>query len=395
MEKVIAISTDQNYTKPVEALIKSIAYNNRDIKIYIINEDLPQEWFINLNQRLASINIRVIDLKLDPALLNDEQVTIDYLSKMTYARILVPDLIPEDRVLYLDADTIVDKNLDELFNLDLQGNAIAAVKDYFGDFFNAGVLLIDNKKLRGTSFVHDMLEQGKQAPADNDQTLLNNKFGRSYFELPGMYNVQVGGDLVTFWQRDDLEAYKQVLKRSEPYAIIHYTTNSKPWMTTNSLQLRDKWWQYYLLEYGEVTSRAALPVIKTSNRQATLFTFTNDENIKYLDRLAQALPNYEFNIAAYILMGSKLIKMLKYPNVKLHPSMTPLAAEHFLRTTDGYLDINYGSKDEGIIESYLQKKIPVITFEEVATPKFRNADNYTVFADDDLAAAITAIKNLK
>lgn len=47
MEKVIAISTDQNYLVPVETLIKSIAYNNRDIKIYVINEDISQEWFIN------------------------------------------------------------------------------------------------------------------------------------------------------------------------------------------------------------------------------------------------------------------------------------------------------------------------------------------------------------
>lgn len=48
MEKVVAISTDQNYLVPVETLVKSIAYNNREVKIYVINEDIPQEWFFNL-----------------------------------------------------------------------------------------------------------------------------------------------------------------------------------------------------------------------------------------------------------------------------------------------------------------------------------------------------------
>ena len=73
MKKVIAISTDQNYLMPVETLIKSIAYNNRNLKIYVINEDISQEWFINLNRRLAPLNITVQDAKLDPAIIQDEK----------------------------------------------------------------------------------------------------------------------------------------------------------------------------------------------------------------------------------------------------------------------------------------------------------------------------------
>lgn len=93
MEKVIAISTDQNYLVPVETLIKSIAYNNRDVKIYVINEDISQEWFINLNRRLAPLGITVNDAKLDPAVIQDEQISVDYLSKMAYGRILIPEMI--------------------------------------------------------------------------------------------------------------------------------------------------------------------------------------------------------------------------------------------------------------------------------------------------------------
>ena len=138
MKKVIAISTDQNYLMPVETLIKSIAYNNRNLKIYVINEDISQEWFINLNRRLAPLNITVQDAKLDPAIIQDEKISVDYLSKMAYGRILIPKLIPEDRALYLDADTIVDRNLDDLFNIDMQGYPAGAIPEYFGDFFNSG-----------------------------------------------------------------------------------------------------------------------------------------------------------------------------------------------------------------------------------------------------------------
>lgn len=181
MEKVVAISTDQNYLVPVETLVKSIAYNNREVKIYIINEDIPQEWFFNLNKRLAPLQITVEDAKLDPAVIQDEKISVDYLSKMAYGRILIPELVPESRVLYLDADTIVDGNLDELFNIDMQGYPAGAVPDYFGDFFNSGVMIFDNEKLRQTNFVHDLLEKGKTATVDNDQTLLNEEFRNNYW----------------------------------------------------------------------------------------------------------------------------------------------------------------------------------------------------------------------
>ena len=193
MEKVVAISTDQNYLVPVETLVKSIAYNNREVKIYVINEDIPQEWFFNLNKRLAPLQITVEDAKLDPAVIQDEKISVDYLSKMAYGRILIPELVPESRVLYLDADTIVDGNLDELFNIDMQGYPAGAVPDYFGDFFNSGVMIFDNEKLRQTNFVHDLLEKGKTATVDNDQTLLNEEFRNNYLVLPGKLNVQVGG----------------------------------------------------------------------------------------------------------------------------------------------------------------------------------------------------------
>lgn len=395
MEKVIAISTDQNYLVPVETVIKSVAYNNRDVKIYVINEDISQEWFINLNRRLAPLNIQVRDAKLDPATIQDEKISVDYLSKMAYGRILIPELIPENRVLYVDADVIVDGNLDDLFNIDMKGYPAGAVPDYFGDFFNSGVMLFDNEQLRQTNFVKDLLERGKTATVDNDQTLLNEEFKNNYLKLPGKYNVQVGGDLVTFWHPDDVDRYEGELKKSEPYTIIHYTTNSKPWKTTNSLRLREKWWQYRELDYSEIVNHQPLPSDDIPDKQATLFTITNDENIKYLYELAEALPNYEFNVGAYTLMGFKLIRALRYPNVHLYPSITAYGQNKMFKEADGYLDINYGGKNEDVIERYVNKNIPILSFDEVATDKFRDRDNYHIFGNDDLDGMINVIRTIK
>lgn len=395
MDKVIAISTDHNYLIPVETLIKSIAYHNHDVKIYVINEDLPQEWFININKRLSPINISVKDAKFDPALINDVKISVNYLSKLAYARILIPDLIPEDRVLYLDADTIVVRNLDDLFNTDLKGYPVGVIKDYFGDFFNSGVMLMDNTKLRSTNFVKDLLEQGKQGPSDNDQTVLNKAFKDNYLNLPGTYNVQFGGDLVTFWEHDKYAYYEDELEKSKPYSIIHYTTGDKPWNTTSVLRGRQIWWSYRELEYSEIINHSPLPNNSVPNKQATLFTFTNDENIKNLYELAKALPQYEFNVGAYTLMGFRLIRALRYPNVHLYPSMTQHTKEKMLNEADAYLDINYGSKDQDVLKLFGNKNIPFATFDEVATDNLRDNSNYHVFANDDLTGMVDFIKGIK
>lgn len=393
MQKTIAISTDYNYVDPTETLIKSIAYHNDDVAIYVINQDIPQEWFINLNNRLRPLRITVHDIKLDPALLQDEVITTDYLSKMAYGRILIPRLIHADRVLYLDGDIIINDNLDELFNYDLQGFPIGAIKDYFlGDSFNSGVLLIDNKKLRESNFVDEMLEKGKQATFDNDQTILNERFKNNYLSLPGKFNVQIGGDFVTFNHPDQLDMYRERLQQSEPYTVIHYTTSSKPWMTTNTLQLRDLWWQYHCLDYTDVVMRNPLPSLSVPDKRGNLFCFTNAQEMHGICELAAALPNYEFHVAAYSMFGPKLIEALSYPNIKLHPIMTEITFEKMLNSASAYLDINYYSKNVDIIRKFIDKGDQILSFNDTVTNELRDNPQYHIF--NDVQSMINQIEQL-
>lgn len=53
MSEAAAICADYGYLTPAETLIKSIAYHNHDLPIYLLNTNIPQEWFLNINRRLA------------------------------------------------------------------------------------------------------------------------------------------------------------------------------------------------------------------------------------------------------------------------------------------------------------------------------------------------------
>lgn len=66
-------------------------------------------------------------------------------------------MIPDDKVLYVDCDTICVGDLEEFWNINLNGKMIAGVQDTVNDeiktnriktddpYINAGVILIDLK----------------------------------------------------------------------------------------------------------------------------------------------------------------------------------------------------------------------------------------------------------
>ena len=73
---------------------------------------------------------------------------------MTLMRLALPELLPDEhRVLWLDCDTVVIKDISELFDIDLEGNYFGAVEEPGRSkrpfiYHNTGVLLIDLDALR-------------------------------------------------------------------------------------------------------------------------------------------------------------------------------------------------------------------------------------------------------
>ena len=179
--KTIAMASDVNYLEQLETAIKSIFYHNRNTKIYIINSDIPKEWFNHIRRNLYLTNDSIVDKKIDESIFKDLAAPYSYLSYMTYARLLIPQLIPENKVLYLDSDVIVNDKLDSLFNILLKDYYVAATPDPLRGF-NAGVMLINNQLFHHNPHKVKQLfnishnKENTQA----DQTALNIMFGGTY-----------------------------------------------------------------------------------------------------------------------------------------------------------------------------------------------------------------------
>lgn len=100
---------------------------------------------------------------------------------------LYADIVPEipDKIIYLDTDTMINNDISELYNIDIDDFEIACVKDSYNwaspsrwkiidTYFNAGVLLLNMKKIRETK----MFEKARNLCHDKkmmymDQDALN------------------------------------------------------------------------------------------------------------------------------------------------------------------------------------------------------------------------------
>lgn len=166
----------------------------------------------------------------------DEAQSVPVSQAAWYRFILGKVLADMERVIYLDADTIVNIDIAELWHEKVGENGVAAVADRFVQegkisklleekvideehYFNAGVLLIDLKKIGQQE---GMLEQGvelinqyklEQLPV---QEALNNCWGQECCLLPGKYNILVKYEMMNHHDTVDAGIYHYA---GQTYAI--------------------------------------------------------------------------------------------------------------------------------------------------------------------------------
>jgi lipopolysaccharide biosynthesis glycosyltransferase len=160
-------------------------------------------------------------------------------SHMAYCRILLPHLLDVPRLIYLDCDVLVFRDLFELFDLKLSpGKAVAAVPDSEtlslaedslmvakamnirseSAYFNSGVMLMNLDELRRQHFFEsavDFLKRWSGKYRFWDQSAINFLLHRQIDDLPEHWNR-------ASWRFD-------AQQNNDLDCVLHYTT-SAPWL---------------------------------------------------------------------------------------------------------------------------------------------------------------------
>lgn len=239
----IALCTDDRYANHCAICITSILENNKleDCHIYVMTEGLSDEnlkKFHYLEKYYKKpVEVKVIDGKIFEGL----QVT-GRLPQSMYFRFMLPEIINDSSVLYLDCDIIVRHSLRDLFNIDLTNYACGVVEDQCGDdvrmhnrinmfsrYFNSGVLLMNLDYWRKYDIAKKLIDY--IAASDwlmcPDQDALNVILEGKILFLDYKYNFQEGFYHTLAWLRAD--KWKLVECAQKDPDIVHYTAGEKPW----------------------------------------------------------------------------------------------------------------------------------------------------------------------
>lgn len=241
----IALTFDDNFWAPAFATMRSVClftHRRDELVFHLLHRTLTNEHQTDLERIQAEFPVELRWYDLDQyAMFRDIASRMPEnrrLSNIVYARLLIDRLVGSDveRILYLDCDMLVRDDISLLFNVDLGGHSIAAVRDTSGAFitgqrdllknrdifdpadpyFNAGLVLIDIGRWREADIVRHLEEayaSGVMQRIYYDQDLLNLIFRRKWLNLPWRWNV--------------IDA-RPMHEGLDP-AIAHYTGEAKPW----------------------------------------------------------------------------------------------------------------------------------------------------------------------
>ncbi|MBQ5327283.1 MAG: glycosyltransferase family 8 protein [Oscillospiraceae bacterium] len=259
----ILVTLNQGYIRPLCTMLYSLSLAHPDtvLDVYVMNKSFTDDDYSFIYKNIKSENIVLHDIKVDDSMLRDAPVTDRYPLEMYY-RIFASKFLPEnlDKILYLDPDLVVLKNLSELYNTELADNFYAAAShvsrplqkfneirlqmDTKGPYINSGVMLMNLKLLRRKQDfvrVFEYIDKNKNVLFLPDQDIISAVYSEKIITVdPYIYNMTERMLHSPKSIKNCIDA-EWVDKNS---AIIHYCGRNKPWKC-NYTGCLDKYYRYF------------------------------------------------------------------------------------------------------------------------------------------------------
>lgn len=241
----LVFACDGAYAMPLATTLRSIVEANRRVwplQIYILSNGFSENLKTKIVDSLPTGSCSICWTPVELAAFAGFS-TLRHISTMTYARLLIPSILPEGvpRALYLDADLLVLEDLGPIWEMGLDGAVLGAVVDeridtyvkkgntslagsplpQVRDYFNAGVLLIDLPRWREEHITEKAMEYLEQCPHSvySDQDALNVACDGTWKKLDARWN---------YYQMDLKKPVSDLSDNQRP-GIIHFHGWSKPW----------------------------------------------------------------------------------------------------------------------------------------------------------------------
>ena len=259
----LLFSVNRDYLEHLKECIYSISKFkvSEGYDIYILNSDFAQNDLAELEDVFKEDNIRFHYIYVNSRKISTFPKTKRYPEEIYY-RIYAKEFLPDtiDRILYLDADTIVINSLETIYHIPFEDNYYLActhvrkllnkvnlIRLGISDecpYINSGVLLINLKKLReeqNLEKVEQYVEKYKNFLVLPDQDIITALYGKKVGILDSMkYNLSDRMITVHNTTPGNFKIDQEWVKNNT--VIIHYYGKQKPW-NENYKGILDKFYQ--------------------------------------------------------------------------------------------------------------------------------------------------------
>jgi lipopolysaccharide biosynthesis glycosyltransferase len=282
----VVLCSDDQYAMPLAVTLASLDRNlPAGVQVHVFTWNMRAESWRRVQSSTSAELIRHEVSELPSTLHASEHV-----SQATYLRLLIPDLLPETttRVLYLDSDLLICRDVAELLATDMCAHPIAAAVDQAvlavgsplgirgwqdldlepsAPYFNAGVLLMDLDGWRNEALGQRVLDFAVQQGTHLrfwDQCALNAVFSGRWHCFDSCWNAQITDvDKSSAWMYARFDGSEVEALFDHP-GILHYTGPMKPW--------RARYDGLYAKEWLEALDRTAWSGWRPKNRPIVGFS---------------------------------------------------------------------------------------------------------------------------
>lgn len=273
----VAYSTDENYVYPTLVSMTSLMENaNKDTKCaftVLLSDGVSDEQksqFMTVQKNYKNCSVNLVDMG---GQFGSSEVR--FWSRAMYYRLALHEILKDEkRCIYIDGDTIVRKDLTEMYSTNMDGYYIAGIRDFnyyinkdsdhnkligipdLNTYVCSGVLIMNLEKIRndGLGDVFDKLikeNDEKKIFKFPDQDALNKACYGHILTLPFKYGALAHTGFEKSYTESKYAQWASNEKdwdegRKDP-TIVHFTgdgeTGGKPWRKINS-SFCEEWWKY-------------------------------------------------------------------------------------------------------------------------------------------------------
>ena len=268
----VAYAADKAYVYPTLVSMVSVMENAKkstecNFTVLLSGEiaDDDKAKFKSIENKYSNCKVNLIDMS---GMFEDSEVR--FWSQAMYYRLSLPEILSnEGRCIYLDGDTIVRKDLTEMFNLNMNDSYVAGIRDFneiinsesehfkvlgipnLNSYVCSGVLVMNLEKIRNdnlTSVFEELVKQNNENKIFKfpDQDIINKACYGHIFTMPFKYGALAHTDLTMPYEKSEYAQWASNKKdweegRKDP-TVVHFT-GTKPWKKVYS-DLCKEWWSY-------------------------------------------------------------------------------------------------------------------------------------------------------